>query len=42
MLFETFDAAGIKLQENLSNFSQYYGSILDPKKQEDFYYQMGL
>lgn len=41
ILFETFETAGIKLQDNLWNFSQYYGSILDPKKQEEFYYQIG-
>lgn len=41
ILFETFENVGIKLQENLANFSQYYGSVLDQKKQEDFYYQLG-
>lgn len=41
LLFQTFEAAGIKLQDNLWNFFQYYGSILDPKKQEEFYYQIG-
>jgi GTP diphosphokinase / guanosine-3',5'-bis(diphosphate) 3'-diphosphatase len=41
ILFETFETAGIKLQDNLSNFSQYYGSVLDSKKQEEFYYQIG-
>lgn len=41
ILFETFESEGIKLQDNLSNFSQYYGSILDAKKQEEFYYQLG-
>lgn len=41
LLFDAFNAEGIKLEDNLSNFSQYYGSILDEKKQEDFYYQIG-
>jgi len=40
-LFETFENFGIKLQDNLWNFSQYYGSVLDAKKQEEFYYQIG-
>jgi guanosine-3',5'-bis(diphosphate) 3'-pyrophosphohydrolase len=41
LLFDTFRAEGITLQEDLSNFSQYYGSFLDTKKQEEFYYQIG-
>ena len=41
LLFDAFSAEGIKLADDLSNFSQYYGSILDEKKQEDFYYQIG-
>lgn len=41
LLFDAFAAEGIQLQDDLSNFSQYYGSVLDAKKQEDFYYQIG-
>lgn len=40
MLFDTFKSAGIALQENLSNFSQYYGSFLDEKKAEELYYHI--
>lgn len=41
LLFDTFSAEWIQLHDDLSNFFQYYGSILDAKKQEDFYYQIG-
>lgn len=41
LLFDTFKAAGISLDENLSNFSLYYGSVLDEKKREELYYHIG-
>ncbi len=41
MLFDVFSAAGIALKEDLANFSPYYGSILDAKKTEELYYQIG-
>lgn len=41
MLFDTFKAAGIPLDENLSNFTLYYGSVLDEKKREELYYHIG-
>ncbi len=41
LLFDAFRAEGIVLHDDLSNFSQYYGSVLDTKKQEEFYYQIG-
>lgn len=41
MLFDTFKAAGITLDENLSNFTLYYGSVLDEKKREELYYHIG-
>jgi (p)ppGpp synthase/HD superfamily hydrolase len=41
MLFDTFEDAGIKLNENLSNFTSYYGSTLDEKKAQELYYHIG-
>lgn len=41
MLFDAFQMAGIVLLDDLSNFSQYYGSVLDSKKQEELYYHIG-
>lgn len=41
MLFEVFKTAGIALSDDLSNFTQYYGSILDTKKQAELYYNIG-
>jgi len=41
MLFDTFEHAGIKLNENLSNFTSYYGSTLDEKKAQELYYHIG-
>lgn len=41
MLFETFEEAGIKLQDNLLNFTQYYGSALNEKKSQELYYHIG-
>ena len=41
MLFEVFKTAGVILSDDLSNFSQYYGSILDTKKQAELYYNIG-
>lgn len=41
MLFEAFEEAGIKLQENLANFTQYYGSSLNEKKSQELYYHIG-
>ena len=42
LLFDTFKRADIPLKDDLSNFSQYYGSVLDDKKQEELYYHLGL
>lgn len=41
MLFDAFEQAGIKLQDNLANFTQYYGSALDTKKAQELYYHIG-
>lgn len=41
MLFDTFKTAEIPLQDDLGNFSQYYGSVLDAKKQEELFYHIG-
>jgi hypothetical protein len=41
MLFDAFEQEGIKLQDNLSNFTPYYGSVLDEKKAQELYYHIG-
>lgn len=41
LLFDAFRAEGIVLHDDLSNFTQYYGSVLDSRKREDLYYQLG-
>lgn len=41
LLFDTFKAEGILLEDDLSNFPQYYGSHLDVKKQEELFYHLG-
>lgn len=41
ILRESFKAAGITLDDNLSNFSQYYGSVFDDKKKKELLYNIG-
>jgi (p)ppGpp synthase/HD superfamily hydrolase len=41
MLFDTFKTVGIVLDDHLSNFALYYGSVLDEKKRNELFYHIG-